>query len=210
LGRDDREVFPSEDAQRIRSDDQKTMQNGLIESAEESLPTTGGRRTFLTTRGPLRDQEGRVIGVFGIARDITERNFQEREIRAGQSRFQAIFDGVNDGIVLHDFSNGMILEGNVKVTEMFGYGRQEIRHLTIVDLSSDTTPFTRDVLSKWLERVNQGESPVFEWMAKHKDGHLFYVQISMRMAEVSGRSCVLVLISKLRDREEINQIPILL
>lgn len=80
---------------------------------------------------------------------------------------------MNDGIVLHDVANGVILEGNVRVTEMFGYGRQEIRHLTLADLSSDTTPFTRDMLSKWLERVNQGESPVFEWMARHKDGHLF-------------------------------------
>ncbi len=150
-----------------------------------------------------------MIGVFGIARDVTERNFQEREIRAGESRFRAIFDGVNDGIVLHDIANGVILEGNVRVAEMFGYGRQEIRQLTIADLSSDTTPFTRDVLSKWLERANQGESPIFEWMARHKDGHLFNVQISMRMAEVSGRSCVIVLIRKLRDRDEINQIDLL-
>ena len=209
LGRDDCEVFPAEDAQRIRSDDQKAMRSGLIECAEESLPTTGGRRTFLTTRGPVRDQDGKVIGVFGIARDVTERNFQEREIRAGESRFRAIFDGVNDGIVLHDIANGVILEGNVRVAEMFGYGRQEIRQLTIADLSSDTTPFTRDVLSKWLERANQGESPIFEWMARHKDGHLFNVQISMRMAEVSGRSCVIVLIRKLRDRDEINQIDLL-
>ena len=199
LGHDDREIFPAEDAERIRSDDRKTMADGCVWSAEESLPTTGGRRCFLTTRGPLHDPDGRIIGIFGITRDITERKFQEREIRSGEARFRTIFDGVNDGIVLHDLGNGAILEANVKITEMFGYKRIEIRNITLADLSADTIPYTRATLAKWLERVSQGESPVFPWLARHKDGHLFFVEISMRRAEVSGRSCVLVLVRNAPD-----------
>lgn len=204
LGRDDREFFPPKDAERIRSDDQKTMESGHVWSVEESLPTTGGRRGFLTTRGPLRDPDGRIIGLFGIARDITERKFQEREILAGEARFRAIFDGVNEGIVLHDLGKGTILEANVRITEMFGYGREEIRRLTITDMSADTIPYTRAVLFRWLERTRQGESPVFNWLAQHKDRHLFSVVISMRRAEVSGRSCVLVLMRNVHDRHQSN------
>lgn len=199
LGHDDREIFPAEDAERIRSDDRKTMTDGCVWSAEESLPTTGGRRSFLTTRGPLHDPDGRIIGIFGIARDITERRFQDREIRSGEARFRAIFDGVNDGIVLHDMGNGTILEANAKITEMFGYKRIEIRNISLADLSADTIPYTRATLARWLERVRQGESPVFPWLARHKDGHHFFVEISMRRAEVSGRSCVLVLVRNAPD-----------
>lgn len=199
LGHDDREIFPAEDAERIICDDRKTMSDGCVWSAEESLPTTGGRRSFLTTRGPLQDPDGRIIGIFGIARDITERRFQDREIRSGEARFRTIFDGVNDGIVLHDLGNGAILEANAKITEMFGYQRVEIRNMTLAELSADTISYPRATLVQWIERVSQGESPVFPWLAEHKDGHLFFVEISMRRAEVSGRSCVLVLVRNTPD-----------
>jgi PAS domain S-box-containing protein len=205
LGHDDREIFPAEDTERILSDDRKTMANGCVWSAEESLPTTGGRRSFLTTRGPLHDTNGRVIGIFGIARDITERRFQDREIRSGEARYRTIFDGVNDGIVLHDLGNGSILEANAKITEMFGYKRIEIRNITLSELSADMIPYTRATLAHWLERVSQGESPVFPWLARHKDGHLFSVEISMRRAEVSGRACVLVLVRNTPDLDRRNE-----
>jgi PAS domain S-box-containing protein len=199
LGHDDYEIFPRDDAKRIRSDDQKTMVDGCVWSAEESLPTTGGRRSFLTTRGPLHDLDGRVTGIFGIARDITERRFQDREIRSGEARFKSIFDGVSDGIVIHDLNNGTILEANAKIIEMFGYKRIEIRNITLADLSADTMPYTRAMLAQWLERVSHGESPVFPWLAQHKDGRLFSVEISMRRADVSGRACVLVLVRNTPD-----------
>ena len=199
LGHDDYEIFPRDDAKRIRSDDQKTMVDGCVWSAEESLPTTGGRRSFLTTRGPLHDLDGRVTGIFGIARDITERRFQDREIRSGEARFKSIFDGVSDGIVIHDLNNGTILEANAKIIEMFGYKRIEIRNITLADLSADTMPYTRATLAQWLERVSHGESPVFPWLAQHKDGRLFSVEISMRRADVSGRACVLVLVRNTPD-----------
>lgn len=202
LGRDDREIFPSEDAERISNEDQKTMEVGLVSSVEESLSTTGGRRGFLTTRGPLRDTEGRIMGLFGIARDITERKFQEREIRAGETRFRAIFDGVNDGIILHDLGKGTILEANARLMSMFGYDREEIRRLTIADISADTPPYSHARLLQWVEDASHGESPVFEWLAQHKDSHHFLVEISMRRAEVSGRSCVLVLIRNALDRHQ--------
>jgi len=205
LGLNDLQIFPAEDAARILNDDRKTMANGCVWSAEESLPTTGGRRSFMITRGPLLDANGRVVGIFGIARDITERKFLDREIRSGEARYRAIFDGVNDGIVLHDIGNGTILEANAKITEMFGYKRIEIRNITLFDMSADAIPYTRATLANRIERVCQGESPVFPWLARHKDGQLFPVEISMRWAEVSGRACVLVLVRMTPDQNLWNE-----
>jgi PAS domain S-box-containing protein len=153
----------------------------------------------------LYDTNGQVIGIFGIARDITERRFQDREIRSGEARYRTIFDGVNDGIVLHDLGNGSILEANAKITEMFGYKRIEIRNITLFELSADAIPYTRATLAHWLKRVSQGESPVFPWLARHKDGHFFSVEISMRRAEVSGRACVLVLVRITPDLDRRNE-----
>ncbi len=200
LGRDDTAIFQPVDAERLMNCDRQVMEDGQAATSEEMLRTTTGIRTFLTTRGPLHDAEHKVVGVFGIARDITERKQQEREIRASEARFRAIFDGVNDAIFLHDALTGSVLDVNAKMTEMYGYGRKEARRLSIGDLSANTPPYTNEEAMNWFARAQRGETPVFEWLARRRDGNLFWVEISMRRAEIAGRACVLVLARDIGER----------
>jgi PAS domain S-box-containing protein len=73
LGRRDDDLFPPAVARQIRENDLEIMQQGEVVTIDEPLETHGGHIALLTTKGPLRDAEGRVTGVFGIARDVTER-----------------------------------------------------------------------------------------------------------------------------------------
>jgi PAS domain S-box-containing protein len=71
LGRDERALFPAAQAAMVRAVDERVIATGCIETNEEVLDLPHGRRTFLSTRGPLRDAGQRIIGIFGISRDIT-------------------------------------------------------------------------------------------------------------------------------------------
>lgn len=202
LGKDDTAVFQPVDAERLMDSDRDVMNADQVATSEETLRTIGGIRTFLTTRGPLHDEQGRVIGIFGIARDITDRKQQERELRASEARFRAIFDGVNDAIFLHDAGTGAILDVNAQMTQMYGYSRREARHLSIADLSANTPPYTEQDALRWFARAQQGEAPVWEWLARRHDGSLFWVEMSVRRAEIAGRACILALSRDIRERKE--------
>jgi PAS domain S-box-containing protein len=52
------------------------LESGETMILEESI----GERTFLTTKSPLRDEQGRVIGLIGVATDISERKQAQREL----------------------------------------------------------------------------------------------------------------------------------
>jgi PAS domain S-box-containing protein len=80
LGKDDREIFPPEQAKLLMTIGARVMANGQTETNEETLDTQLGRRVFLATKGPLRDTEQRIFGIFGISRDITERKLVEEEL----------------------------------------------------------------------------------------------------------------------------------
>lgn len=80
IGRDDRAIFPPEQAQRLMQTNCRLIETGRIENIEETVQTTRGEATFIATKGPLRDASGRIIGTFGISRDITERKRAEAEI----------------------------------------------------------------------------------------------------------------------------------
>lgn len=54
---------------------------GIFSREEEILNGHGQKRTMVTTKVPLRDQEGRIMGLVGFGRDVTEAKQAERELR---------------------------------------------------------------------------------------------------------------------------------
>jgi PAS domain S-box-containing protein len=84
VGKTHLELFPRELADKFYTDEQKLMASGEIFNGEEKIldPVTHQSRWLRTTKVPLRDGEGRIIGLAGINRDITERKESEAKLEA--------------------------------------------------------------------------------------------------------------------------------
>jgi|GEM_PF-5204131 len=119
-------------------------------------------------------------------------NRQIREIKESEEKFHAIVSGVNDGIFLHDAETGAILMTNPRGSELYGYTSEELRNITVGDLSSGIGSSNQDQAMEWIARARQGETPVFEWQAKHRDGKLFWTEVGMRQAWIGGCERILV------------------
>ncbi len=78
LGRDDTELFDAIGAHRVMSRDREILSVGEVVTVEDTLTSAGGTRSYDTTIAPYRDATGAVIGLIGIARDITERKRAEQ------------------------------------------------------------------------------------------------------------------------------------
>jgi len=105
LGQEDSYLFPPDQAARLRASDQSVMAANQNLSFQETLSTALGRRILLATKGPLHDAQGRVIGVFGISRDITERQWSERELAIQNQVLQQVAGGTP----LAETLNGLLL-----------------------------------------------------------------------------------------------------
>ncbi len=81
IGRDDRAAFPPEDAQRLMTEDRSIFESGGTIHCEEQITSLEGQSLyFMVSKGALRDREGRVTGLFGIARDITRQRLDEEQL----------------------------------------------------------------------------------------------------------------------------------
>jgi PAS domain S-box-containing protein len=91
LGKSDFDFFPSDLAEAYCEDERKVMRSGqaLINREEAGLDASGNALTLLTTKVPLRDEQGRVVGILGIGRDITARVKVEAEVRAAREAAEA-------------------------------------------------------------------------------------------------------------------------
>jgi len=83
IGKTDADFFSAEHARQALADEQELMRSGCpVMYKEERETWPDGRVTWVaTTKLPLRDQQGNIVGTFGISRDITRRLQVEQELR---------------------------------------------------------------------------------------------------------------------------------
>jgi PAS domain S-box-containing protein len=89
------DYYPLDQAQRFFDDDREVMRSGraLIGREEPALDrSTGAQRWLLTTKVPLRDDEGHIVGIVGISRDIGELR-RVQELRVAKERAEAANEG---------------------------------------------------------------------------------------------------------------------
>ncbi|HSW24133.1 MAG TPA: PAS domain-containing protein, partial [Burkholderiaceae bacterium] len=85
-------ALPEAETAQLRANDLRVINEGRTISLVEHFTTAKGRRTFQSTKGPLRDSRGTVIGVFGIARDITDRERIADELAQHRHHLQELVD----------------------------------------------------------------------------------------------------------------------
>ncbi len=81
LGCDDRALFGATEAGPLVDHDRTMFATATVQATEKWLTGVNGRRLFHSTRAPYRDAQGAVIGVIGIARDITDDRLAQQALR---------------------------------------------------------------------------------------------------------------------------------
>jgi len=83
VGQTDFNYFPRELAEQYRADERVVLESGqaLCNREEPVVDPAGNGRWVLTTKAPLKDSSGKIWGLVGMSRDITERKLAEERLR---------------------------------------------------------------------------------------------------------------------------------
>ncbi|MEG3849876.1 PAS domain S-box protein [Microcoleus sp. herbarium19] len=109
IGNKDTELFGPELAAKFIEDDRRIMTAGECLTYEENVSSTGGRETMLTTKSPWQDAEGNIIGVIGIARDISDRKEIEAALLQRNILFESVLESTSDSIFVKDIHSRYLL-----------------------------------------------------------------------------------------------------
>ena len=88
---------------------------------------------------------------------------------------------------------------------MFGYSRRELIGRDIGALSSGVPPYTLEGACPWLEKSQSGLPQLFEWHCKAKDGHFFWVEISLRGLLFGDLNVGLASLRDITERKEAEE-----
>lgn len=73
----------------LREVDASIIQKGICSIAEDAIPINNSTKIYLTSKTPLYNKEGEIIGVLGISTDITERKKMEEDLKIAKETAEA-------------------------------------------------------------------------------------------------------------------------
>ncbi|KAF0250418.1 MAG: putative hybrid sensor histidine kinase [bacterium] len=124
IGKDDREFFSLDTAEEIMAGDRLVITSNQTHSYEDIGTAAGVTRTYLSIKTPYHDSEGKVIGLIGISREITERKRVEEAIAAEKKLLAVTLGSIKDGVITVD-KEGTIVLINQAAEQIIGVNQEE-------------------------------------------------------------------------------------
>ncbi len=122
------------------------------------------------------DDEGTLVAIEGIARDVTERKRAEEALRTSEQRYRELYEYSRDGIVSTDME-GNFQECNPAYAEMLGYTIEALRHKRYPELTPEKWhEWEAELVEKQI--IAKGYSGLYEKEYIRKDGTVFPVELS--------------------------------
>ena len=178
IGKTDLELHPRPVAEKFFAEDQAVMTTGtsLLDIEEYVIGPDGERTYLLTSKVPLRNAAGKVIGIVGVARDVTARRRAEEALAESESRWNFALEGAGQGVWDHDLRKGTAFFSRVW-RQMRGIGLDEPVDASRETWLSRVHPDDRNRLIEETNRQDSGRRGYnsFEYRERHRDGHYIWV-----------------------------------
>jgi len=174
LGRDDTAFFPPEDARQIMAGDRRVMESGVTQTYDEFVTIHGQPRTFLSTKGPWPNPRGGVAGLFGIARDITERKQMEVALNQSRQDFETAQAFGHVGSWVADLEVDGKITWSAETCRIFGFdpGEFDGRAQTFFDL---VHPEDRETIRRLSREAVEGHPYQLEYRIRRRDGEMRWI-----------------------------------
>ena len=200
-GKDDYQMGWAAQADLYRADDRRVIDSGEPRlNFEEPQTSPDGQNIWLrTSKVPLHNKEGEIVGLLGIYDDITEQKKIEARYRAEAEENRELLNIATDGIHVLD-EEGRVVLASPSFARMLGYSVQEMQGMRLDEWDVANPP--GGLLAAYGENLRTACVPLVETRHRSKDGRLIDVEITTRPGYLSGRR---VLFASSRDVTERKQ-----
>lgn len=182
LGKNDYAFVDKATADFFRENDLNAMHTGKPVVNEEWLNFPPGQeRLFETIKSPMY-HDNLLIGVLGIARDITEHRKREDELRQADLRLKVALNSANIGVWDWDIASDRALATPVYYS-MLGYEPQ--KYIIRAEELEKIHPDDREHVRRTIQKVLDGKTNSYDYEARirHADGHYMWIAVRCKVTE---------------------------
>jgi PAS domain S-box-containing protein len=210
VGKTDFDIFSRPHAVAAFEDEQAVIATGAPIVAKIERETFHDRPDawVSTTKLPLRDEQGEIIGTWGIARDVTAQIEAEQalaasreQLLASEKQYRLLFELNPEPMLVYDCETLRIVAVSNSMVARYGYSRDELLAMTVAELRppEDVPEF----LAHREETRTQGHLGLTSaTRARHRynDGTIIDVEVTSDDLLLDGRACRIVLSQNVTER----------
>lgn len=207
VGKTDQDIFPAQDASAYREQEREVLGSGksMIGALEPYQRPDGSSGWVSSNKWPLQDENGTVVGLCGMSRDVTELVQIEQELKHKVSEFETIFDSSALATIYLKYGR-RLHRVNKRFARMFGYTQEELvgRHVSMLHASSEASDrFEKE----HYEKLVSGDLRQVEYQLKTRDGELVWCHLSGRAVNPPHLDDgVIWIIDDISSRKELEQL----
>ena len=202
LGKDDFAMGWRDQADLYRADDRQVMDSRRPKlNIIEPQTTPSGATIWLdTSKVPLQNPNGEVIGLLGIYEDITVRIESEEALRDSEEKYRGLIETTNTGYVIVDLE-GKVLDANTEYVRLTGHHElSEILGRSVIEwiAKQDHEKYAAEVKNC----IQQGSVKNFEVIYDGKDGQSIPVEVNGTIIRGSSAAKIINLVRDITDRKQ--------
>jgi PAS domain S-box-containing protein len=194
IGKTDFDFLPPEHAEAFLKDDAELLRTGqsIVDKVEKGIWPDGHVTWLSTTKMPLRDSNGNIIGTFGVSRDITDRKRAEEALRNSEDQFRQLADNIHEVFFIGEPDPPRLTYLSPAYEAVWGRPRQEAYERA--DAWIDTIhPDDRACAINMFSRSFQGEQTSAEYRITRPDWSARYIKArAFPVRDAGGKFCRVV------------------
>ena len=178
---------------------------GKVSDFETQFLTRDGRKVFVNMSATLiRDEEGKVVGILGINRDITQSKMLERELKESEERYRTMVESAYDMVAIIG-GDSRLKYVNKKAEELTAYSREELIGMDFRDLLDKGS--RRLVLDRFRKKRRGERVPVrYEFEIVRKDDEKRRVESSSsNLMDANGSMNTIAYIRDITERKRYEE-----
>ncbi|MBT0960010.1 PAS domain-containing protein [Denitromonas iodatirespirans] len=203
VGKTDYDFVDREQADFFRAHDRAAMAAGIPRTNQEWVTfAADGRRALLNTvKTPMHAEDGHLIGVLGIARDITAEHTARQAQEKLQEQFAVAFRASPLAISISDVATGRYLDANERFRSVFGYAPNAIKGRTSLEIGLWPDRAERDA---WTRVLLAGSGRVLDYRTTllTRRGEARRCSLSAEIIQLDGQPQILAYITDVTDAEQ--------
>ena len=191
LGKTDLEWY-GEAGKQYYEDDMYVIRSGvpIVNKEEHAVSKRGRQRWVLTTKLPLRDAQGQIIGLVGIGRDITEQKLANQALKESERLFRQLLDLIPHYISIKD-SEGKFIIVNSALAQSVEMTPEELIGRSLLDVAMDQAE-ARLMLENDQRVIADGIIQTFtDQTYTDRFGSTHWLEVTKVPIEVRGKTAVL-------------------
>ncbi len=204
LGKTDFDLFSKEHAEKSYAVDQSVLNTGkpILNTEEYLLDENGQQQWLLTSKLPMKDDKGDIIGIVGIGRNITERRRNEEALSESEKRYRTVLEQSIEAIYLYDLHTKTVLEANPAFCDLMGYTAEEVKSLSLYDIVAND----KSSIDTYMQKLSStGGMPLGERIWRRKDGSSVQVEVTANKIELGGREILFFVGRDITERKRAEQ-----